>query len=286
MISYLLLGLSLTLETAKNALSNQFSITKLKNRTDNFKFGFYMYLAASIVSLAFPSGGVSWYTVALAAGFAVLLGANQYFFMKALSCGPMSFTNFIQCAGLLIPALCGVLFWQERASVFQLLWLGVLVLSMFWALKADKLSKNPAWWFSALAAMISMGGIGILQSVHQMSEYKGELIGFLKVAFLFTALFYLLLWGISSRREPSGFKMGRTGVLQAASSGGFMSCVHVINLYLAGVLPKIIFFPAANGGLIILTLLCAVVIFREKLTVKQWAGLILGTVALCGIGLC
>lgn len=286
MISYLLLGLSLALETAKNALSNQFSITKLKSDTDIYKFGFYMYLASFAVSLAFPGSHVSWFTVALAAGFAVLLGANQIFFLKALSCGSMSFTNFIQCTSLVIPALCGVLFWQEKASIFQLLWLVVLIFSMFWALKADKINKNPVWWISTMAAMVAMGGIGVLQSVHQMSAYKDELTGFLKLAFLFAALINLLLWGYRSRKEPAGFKMGSAAILQAASSGGFMSCVHFINLYLAGVLPKIIFFPIVNGGLIILTLLCAVVIFREKLTVKQWIGLILGTVALCGIGLC
>lgn len=285
-ISYVLLGLSLSLETAKNVLSNQFSITKLKSQTDIYKFGFYMYLASFVVALVFPNSSVSWYTVALAAGFAVLLGANQFFFMKALSCGPMSFTNFIQCTSLVIPALCGVLFWQEKASVFQLLWLIVLIISLFLALKADNINKNPKWWMSTIAAMIAMGGIGVLQSVHQMSAYKEELTGFLKLAFLFTALIYLLLWRISGRKEPSGFKMGGAAIFQAVSSGGFMSCVHIINLYLAGVMPKIIFFPATNGGLIILTLLCAVVIFRERLTAKQWAGLILSTIALCGIGLC
>ena len=48
---------------------------------------------------------------------------------------------------------------------------------------------------------------------------------------------------------------------------------------------KVVFFPVVNGGLIFVTLLSGMLFFKEKLGAKQWLGILLGTVALCLIGL-
>ena len=69
--------------------------------------------------------------------------------------------------------------------------------------------------------------------------------------------------------------------LLAAGSGAALGTVHSLNLYLSGVLPAILFFPIANGGLILMTAAVSMVIFREKLNVKQWVGLIMGVVIIC-----
>lgn len=64
-----------------------------------------------------------------------------------------------------------------------------------------------------------------------------------------------------------------------------MGTVHIINLYLSGALPKVIFFPVANGGLIFITLVSDLIFFKERLNLKQWIGIIIGTAALCIISL-
>ncbi len=46
-------------------------------------------------------------------------------------------------------------------------------------------------------------------------------------------------------------------------------------------LPSIVFFPVVNGGLILMTAVVSVVVFHERLKVKQIAGLILGVVIIC-----
>ena len=40
-----------------------------------------------------------------------------------------------------------------------------------------------------------------------------------------------------------------------------------------------IFFPIVNGGHLILTTLSALVLFKEKLTVRQWIGIAVGIVS-------
>ena len=52
-----------------------------------------------------------------------------------------------------------------------------------------------------------------------------------------------------------------------------------INLYLSGVVASAVFFPIVNGGGLILITAASVVLFREKLTIRQWIGLALGIAA-------
>lgn len=54
---------------------------------------------------------------------------------------------------------------------------------------------------------------------------------------------------------------------------------HQFNLYLSGVLPAAVFFPVVNGSNLVLVTVCSVVLFRERLSRRQWVGLALGTAA-------
>ena len=56
------------------------------------------------------------------------------------------------------------------------------------------------------------------------------------------------------------------------------ACVAVnnkFNLYLSGVMDSAVFFPIVNGGGLVLTTLAAVLLFKEKLSTKQWIGVVL-----------
>ena len=54
--------------------------------------------------------------------------------------------------------------------------------------------------------------------------------------------------------------------------------------YLSGVLPSALYFPIINGGVIVLVAVASVVLFKEKLSVKQIIGLILGVVCIMLVG--
>ena len=198
LINFILLGLSVAFETIKNIFSNDFSKNNLKNKTDIYKFGFYSYIASFVVLLFFKSEGCSTYTVVLAVAFAALLAFNQYFFFKA---------NFIQGISLLIPTFFGIIFWNEKISFIQIVFLVVLVLSLFWALNIKIEKNNIKWWIFSVLTMLTVGFFGVIQSLHQMSDVKSELMSFLKIAFLLTTLFYFVMWKFYERKESSGFSI-------------------------------------------------------------------------------
>jgi multidrug transporter EmrE-like cation transporter len=68
------------------------------------------------------------------------------------------------------------------------------------------------------------------------------------------------------------------------ASGICVAANHKFNLALSGEIPSAVFFPIVNGGNLVLTTLSALIIFKEKLTKRQWIGVTLGilsVLALC-----
>lgn len=285
MKSYLLLAASILLETGKNVFSNNFSKKTLQNKTDIYKFNTFLYAGSFLVLCCTGGWEVSGFTAVTATLFAVALWLNQDFFLKALAVGPMGFTSFIQGVCLVIPVIYGAVVWDEKLGLRHILLLALLIGALALALDLKKGKLNRKWLVYSLGAMLALGGISVLQSTHQMSAHKGELFAFLRLAFLLAVGINLVGWRLGERKLPATFRLKGNAITMAAASGAFMGLVHIINLYLSGVMKKVIFFPVVNGGLIFVTLLAGMLFFKEKLGVKQWLGILLGTVALCLIGL-
>lgn len=285
MKSYLLLAASILLETGKNVFSNNFSKKTLQNETDIYKFNTFLYAGSFAVLCCTGGWEVSAFTVVTAVLFAAALWLNQYFFLKALAVGPMGFTSFIQGVSLVIPVIYGAVVWDEKLGLRHILLLALLIGALALALDLKKGKLNRKWLVYSLGAMLALGGISVLQSTHQMSAHKGELFAFLRLAFLLAVGINLVGWQLGEKKLPATFRLKGNAITMAAASGAFMGLVHIINLYLSGVMKKVIFFPVVNGGLIFVTLLSGMFFFKEKLGIKQWLGILLGTVALCLIGL-
>ena len=284
-INILLLMSSIALETIKNLFSNGFSKSFLKTDTDIYKFNVFSYIGSFLAIVLFLRTGCSLFTIICAVFFAFSVNLNQVFFLKALSKGPMSLTCFVQGSGLIISTVFGVMICNEKIKLLQVLMLIVLIFSMGLALDVKKGKFEKGWLIYAFLAMVFMGLIGVMQTYHQISDYKDELIPFLAIAFMISAVINIPLWKFRENNYPSAFAIKSKAFALAIASGAFMGAVHIINLYLSGAMPKVFFFPVVNGGLIFVTLISGVIFFKEKLNKKQIIGVILGTIALSFIGL-
>ena len=284
---YLLSFVSILLETSKNIFSNNFSKNVLKNETDVYKFNACMYLGSFIVLLPMlKTLDISMYSVIMAVFFAIVTTAGQYFYLKALNNGSMSYSTFFQGCGLIIPTVCGILFWGEVPKITQYIALPTLIIAMGLALLSDKIKFSKKWLFFSVMTSVFTGFIGVFQSIHQSSDYSGELIEFLILSFLFMVILNFVVYKILDiKSEKSTYKLKSKAIIMALASGIFMGIVNVLNLYLAGKMNKVIFFPLVNGGLIFVSLIAALIIFKEKLTKIQLLGMILGIAALCLISI-
>lgn len=293
-ILYILLFIAVFFDTFKNIYYNYFGKNLLETNKDTVFFN----VIGSIGTIAFfaitilfsgESFKVSTYTFISAIIFAFITTAAQYFCLLSMSLGSMSFSVLFTYLSALIPTIFGCIYRSAMPTTVQITGLVLMIITFILSIDFDEKSGMSVKWLLAVTgSFLGMGLVGVCQTVHQTSEYAGEINGFLFWAFLFSALLFVLLYiPYSLKSRNSGEKKQYKAIdwLSMVITGIFVGAINLLCLYLSGKMPSVIFFPIVNGGVIILSGLASMFIFKEKLPTKKVAGLIVGIIATCLIGI-
>ena len=228
---------------------------------------------------------VSLFTLLTALAFGVISILLGLMGNKALQSGPMSLYNVLLSSSMLIPALSGALFWSERLRLSVVLGMAGMVIMILLTTKPQHHgSKTVSGRFLlfCLVAVLSNGMIGIMQKIHQSSDYRGELDAFLVIAFAVSAALPLGLF-LREKRAGAPFQVSfsprRAPFWLAVCCGICSALPNRINLYLSGVVDSAVFFPLVNGGGLLLSVLAAILLFRERPTILQYVSIGVGFVS-------
>ncbi|MBR2907101.1 MAG: EamA family transporter [Clostridia bacterium] len=254
-----------------------------------FAFNAVGCLTAAVILLCWGGFGTSSvFTIWLGVVFGAVTALQGITNIAALQVGPMSYTSVIISFSTLISALSGVMFFDESLGWAQIVGIVLMLASFVLAAKSDGDEKkaNLKWLFLCLITFAATGGIGIMQKVHQSSEYRDELNAFLIIAFVSSAIICTVFAALLKRREgrsadsksnknvPNKHFVFLLTIMIA--SGACVAVNNKFNLYLSGVMDSAVFFPIVNGGGLVLTTLSAVLLFKERLSKKRWVGVVLG----------
>jgi len=84
-----------------------------------------------------------------------------------------------------------------------------------------------------------------------------------------------LIFSLFAKKQgDTSFQRGRLAV--ASCVGLFFGCCNLLNTYLAGKLDSAVFFPTLNIGVILLSMGCGMLLFKERFRKKDLAVLLLG----------
>ena len=286
---YLLLSFSLFAVVLGSVIKKYYMKVSTNGLTAVFLYNAITGVVSAII--IFIWGGiekVSLFTLLLGIVFGLVTTIQTVTLLKAVEIGPMSYTTLINSFSTLIPTLSGALFFNEKIELAHVF--GIVLMLISFVLSVDT-SKNEdstsiKWLIYSIIAFICTGSIGVMQKIHQSSEYKGELNAFLVLAFVVSFLLATILTFVFSKKE-------KNAILQKTDNGkinwlflGIIviagACVAVnnkLNLFLSGVMDSAVFFPIVSGGGLVLTTIAALIVFKEKLTKKQWLGIVIGVIS-------
>ncbi len=275
----ILLVVSLIFNVAMTVTKKLYNRTAPAGRESNWFYNTCMSAACLLFILIFsidptasePFGAItdfSFVSAGLGILFGVLVLAQSYTYMWALEIGPFSYTSVIVSLASLIAALSGLWF-GESIDLFQYFGMGIMVLCIIFSTDKNNGSRKSSikWLAIALVSCLTNGFVGVMQKIHQSTEYKGQSTAFLVSAFVFMTIVSSLIW--LYERKKAGEKRFNPDAKQitfALVSGATFAVPHVANLYLAGAMPSAVFFPIVNTGGLILTILAATLLFKEKVT--------------------
>ncbi len=289
----LLLVVSIVLNLIScSILRTKFCKNEVASGADLYLFnGFSSLLSAVTLIFVCAVSGVlavpSVYTLMMGIVFGIATAVCAVFNMRALEIGPMSYTTVICYCSMLIPSLSGMVLYNETISVLQYAGVVFMIGSFVCAVdrKNDKAGASFKWFVFCMISFLASGAVGVMQKIHQNSQYRDELGMFLIIAFVVSALFSQVVFSyLRYRKKQSvtvfGHEKLRRFVVYSIVCGIGIALVNQLNMYLAGAMDAVIFYPVFNGAMILLTSLIGVVFWKERLSIKQWIGLIMGTAAI------
>ncbi len=287
---YFLLICSVVMLSLYMCLTNAFSKRIMRNNADFFLFNTILSVVASFLFLAAAGGlkRVSWYTVLLGILFAAITLTGQFASLKAFNCGPMSYTVLFNSCGMLIPAVAGALFWHESVSWLQAAGVAVLVIGFGIGTNFKKYQNVSLRWLCfALLLFFCAGMTGVLQKIHQTSPYQEERFSLLLIAFALMGLasFCCFLKERSTDKGKRRVPFKAAVLFPCLLAGVCLGFVNAANLYLAGKLPSVLFFPLVNGGSTILCGVLSLAVMKERLNRTQLISFVIGSLGVIFLGL-
>lgn len=224
--------------------------------------------------------GVLFYSLLIA----ITYSAANYFAFKALMIGPLSLSSLIGAFSLVIPTTFGIIAYNEPITVWYLVGIVFLVLSIFLTNSNSKGGGKVSfkWILCSVLGAVMNGLFSVVQSLQQKSfdgMYRNELM---LIALFLSSLFF---FGMSYATERKKIKSCIRDVWIATIVGGSSGIGNLFKMILMSLMNLSLIFPLINAGGIIVTSAIAILFYREKLTPKQYIGVVCGIVTIIFVGL-
>ena len=281
---YLYLISSVFLAAATNVFGAFFN---RKNETEKDSTAFYNLILCSASFLCWLiyycfDFSFSWKVLPYSMGFGACYALCNIAYIKASKIGPASLTALFISFALLGTTVWGFIFWDAPVTVLGIIGIVLVACSVVLCLyekKEEDKKFSWKWLFWALMAFVGNAGCVIVQRTQQMHcnyQHAGMLMAF---ALLFAVLTNLFLWGRSDRTGDKQ-RLKTLGALPAmAGVGNFLLNLFVILLAATSLSPALI-YPVIGVGELMVTMLFAVSVLKEKLKWWQWIGIAMGAVAI------
>lgn len=227
----------------------------------------------------------------------VIYGVTQALFIlfktQAMNTGSVSVTTLIGNCSLVVSVLACFILWGEGVGIPDVLGLSVLIVGIFLTtFKKTTESYNRKWLIYSALFFVCAAGVGLTFKAFSKSaspEMAGDMMLFSSIVMLISyTIICLFTGGFKSEKEKNVNKDSKDEqklfIIYALCSG-FLSCVYNrLNIFLAGELPGVVFYPSFNGGVVFLSMTLSILLLREKLSRKQIVGIAIGIIGICIIG--
>ena len=238
----------------------------------------------AMLALVFETGEIAfdWVTAVLAVLSGISLVFAQLCTMLAMQSGTMVITMVFSTAGLIVPCVFGVLFFNEEMTFWQ--WSGILIFIAASSLLAAS-AKDTHQNFSfktvllLLGAFFANGGTAVCQKSLTYVNPEGSITLFSLLSFVVPTLVFVVLLFCpvdAEKREPLNRKVYLPSICLAIAMFILNQIVTVATNYV----PTSVLFTIPSTGNNIIAAVMAALFFKEKITLKSSIGLILSVLSL------
>lgn len=210
--------------------------------------------------------------------FSVSYSASVLFSLLAIKIGPLSLSALINSCSLVIPTFYGIFVLGEPVNRFLVAGIVLLLVSLV-LINLEKKGERKIslkWIICIFLSFLGNGICSTVQKVQQIDfsgEYKNE---FMIVALVITTITLFIISLFAEKKESFTYmKIGFPFYVPCGIANGLMNLL-VMTLTTWGGMPASVMFPLISAGGIMVTSTISVLCYKEKLSINQIFGVILG----------
>lgn len=229
--------------------------------------------------------GSSWFLGALGMGVLFILIFNLM--AKASQVAGVAVASVATKMSLVIPVVIGVILYQEKLSALQITGILLALAAVYFtSIKEKSLTISKK---SLLLPLLVFIGSGIIDTSMKYFEErhldKEEVAIFSAMVFAFAALSGFIFIGFKSVQV--GFKVSIKNVLAGIILGipNYFSIFFLIKALQNDELSSAAIFTINNVAVVMLCTLLGILIFKERLSLKNWGGIALAVLSIILVAL-
>ena len=191
----------------------------------------------------------------------IFYGVGLFLWMVAISKSGLGTSTAAMRISVIWPTLLSIVFFSEIPSMVQALGIAFALASIAMLTRANRRVNHhtgESGWPWLVSVFVATGGIGVLLKIFTELGRVEEKMAFLALAFSAAAL---LSWSsMLVLRE----KIARGDVLRGVMFGGGNMLTNATLLKALETVPGTVAFPLNNSGVIVLTAVVSVLVWKEK----------------------
>ena len=226
------------------------------------------------------------YAFGISALGALALALNIYFSLESLKHGVMVLSSLAGSAGLLIPCIAGIFMFAEKMKLMQFAGIALLIFSG-WLLIGYSKKQTGAFTFKTLllliGSMLSNGTVMLSQKMFSkfLPDMSASVFSFYTFSLLGAGMLAGLIINSFSKANRTEIKtVPRKLFLYGTILSVILFAINQLATVAAKNVPSAVMFPINDGGATIISALTGACFFKEKLTKRSAAGILIGITSL------
>lgn len=286
MIKYLFLLLLPILVTTKVLLQGHYSKSKVGSLADTFYLTGFIFAAIALITGVFSLRALpSTSTLLFALLFGVVNYVYQVSYSSAFRAGPVSLTSIICNFNMIVIIPFGALVFKEEIGPYQWVGFALVAVAMILLNRPSSGTEKKAsfkWLLLSLLTMVTSGFTGILQSAYGKYFPSEEKDSFIVIGYVIAALLsFITALAMKKAKKTDLFKADPKFFCGIAIIGVALSLYNtlIIEVQARAYFTSAVLFPVLSVLNFIMTLAASILFLKERIRLRQWIGVLVGTVA-------
>lgn len=285
-MEYLIIAVMAVLACTKVTIQSGYSKMAVSGFRDSIMYNFIMFVTVAVIFMPFLFfSEFNLDTVIFGCIMGVLSVAFQVSYMLAFSKGKTALVTTVGNFSMIIPILVCYIFFSEPFTAKRIAGTALAVVALCFITAKSKNNRDTesttskGWLFFTLISFLCNGLISVNQKIYAQVSAEFNVFCFVAAAYITAAIMSFVVYCVSGRSkkvEIPKSKPGKACLVSGIITGAILGTFQCVSTYAASVIDGTVLYSAYNCITSIMIVFAGRLVFKEKLSAKQYVGVVLG----------